>query len=229
MRALLLSIVLLSAAVPLSAATGRVYDLNTLDHPIASGLVTDICTQQKLKPQDCRVQNSSPGHLSVYADWKIHAQIVRMLADRDPRLPPSLTYQIVLVKAGSDGQPIASLAVAAHVKRALEGAQELLSLEAFEVIDQGLVHMSDSGSTRLKGSSSRPYLVFLSHRGAVTDAKGTHITLELEVGQAAGEAPAESLLTSVLTLEEGETVIAGTSALATGNAALLVILTSVEL
>ena len=85
MRALLLSIVLFSATAPLSAATGRVYDLNTLDHRIASGLVTDICTQQKLKPQDCRVQNSGPGHLSVYADSEIHDKsitIVRSAAER---------------------------------------------------------------------------------------------------------------------------------------------------
>ncbi|MDX1384077.1 MAG: hypothetical protein R3190_10570 [Thermoanaerobaculia bacterium] len=237
-RAPLVPILLVVAAVSIgsteaaAAAVGRTYKLYTLDHRIAAALIVDLCSEARAKPDECRVQGSDEHGIAVLATYEIHDRITRMLAERDIRLPASLTYQLVLVRARSagGGAGIGDLAVAAHVRKALEGARELLSLRSFELLDQGLVHISDSGSTRLKGPGGRRCVAFLSHRGAVTNDAGAHITLGLEIGtEASDDGPAQALLESVLTLQEGETVVAGTSSIVPGDSVLLVILTSLEL
>ena len=209
-----------------SEAYGRDYSLRTLDPRVAELLVTDLCDEFEKKTDGCRVQVAHGHKLSVFAPKEVHTLIVRMLVDRDLDASGSQSFQIHLVRASSDGgsSPIPG----GNIQKALEAVKELFHYKSFEILDQGLIRTTSEAQARLGNPKSGQYRVNLRQRSGVTGLDGAELTVELELVHEIPEGGAMQIMASRLTLKQGETIVAGSSRLATGDGTLLVLLTSLK-
>lgn len=217
---------LVAATGPLAAsdANGRTYSLHTLDYRVAETLVWEICDQNGGKSQNCRVQHAAPGGLNVHATQDVHAKIVRMLVERDERVPASLLFEIVLVRLVDNGGKRAEASLAPHQKRALEAIWEIFPGKRAEILDTGLIRTASEGQTRLGSDQGDSYDAALQLRSTVGGHDGLTFTVDLTIAQrhAGGDS---RILASSLSIGEGETVVAGSSRTG-GETAVVVLLTS---
>lgn len=199
------------------------FELQTLDHRYAAALVIDLCKSLHQRPADCKVQVMNRGMISVYASPEVHAEIVRMLAKEDP-LVQALGFRVILVRPGDAGSSRAT--TPPDIRRALAAVEELLGLSSTTIDDTGLIRTADSGSTRFAASRGESYDVELEIRDIVTRREGREVTVALELADAAGQRNASRLLSSVVTLRVGETIVAGTSRPRPEDRPLIVLLTA---
>ena len=78
----------------------------------------------------------------------------------------------------------------------------------------------------LGGPAVGRYQVQLRHRDTVTRMDSRELTVDLTLQQGLAKGGFTETLSSVLTLKEGETIVAGSSRLAADGGTLLVLLTS---
>ena len=224
LRLLALTLLLIAATRPAVAGeSGRAYSLHTLDYRIAEKLVWEICERNGGKSDKCRVQQSSPGGLNVFAPQAVHAQIVEMLAERDDLAPTSLLFEIVLVRLMENGGQAPS-PLAAHHQRALEAIWEIFPGKRAEILDTGLIRTATEGQTRMGSHDGESYDATLALRSTVGGEDGLTFTVELGIVHR-GSAGHSRLLASSLSIAEGETVVAGSSRTG-GESAIVVLLTS---
>lgn len=216
-----------AASLPARAETyARNFELQTLDHHYAASLVVDLCASRGQRPDSCKVQLMNRGMISVYASPAIHAEIVRLLAREDAPVT-ALGFRVILLRPGDGARPAPPKSP--EIRRALEAVEELLGLSSTEVEDTALISTTDRGVTRLAAADGSSYGVVLQLRSVVTRADGKEVTLELELSDAAVERDGPPLLSSVVTLRIGETIVAGTSRAAPRDRPLLVLLSALPL
>lgn len=202
----------------------RDYSLNSLDPRVAELLVWDLCAKYGQKASQCKVQMAQGRTLVAVAPDDVHSRIVRMLVERDAAVTESLGFEIVLVRAssGPEGKSVAE----ANIKQALDAVRELFPYTSFEIVDRGLIRTAAEGSTRLGSPAAGMYQVRLRHRDTVTRMDSRELTVDLTLLRPLPEGGVTETLSSVLTLKEGETIVAGSSRLAADGGTLLVLLTS---
>lgn len=230
-RALGAATLIVALAAPAAAgdAYGRVHQIHTLDSRVAESLVWDICKSSDSSGERCAVQQATPSSITVFGTDEVHAAVVRMLLEKDVRLPDALRFQVTLVEAAisNGGKPDK---LPANVERALAAVSELLPFKVFRILDTGLVTTTRVARTNFEDPEGNPYYVELRYRSALTRGSALELSVDIEVnGRKSGAMPeGEPLLSSVVTLDAGETVVAGTSRGAAGKA-LMVLLTALPL
>ena len=222
---LLIAVAIAAVAIPASASdrNGRSYNLHTLDYRVAESLVWEICDRNGGKSENCRVQHAGPHSMNVFASQEVHAQIARMLEERDLREPASLMFEIVLVRLVDNGSAVRT-GLAAHQAKALEAIKEIFPGKRAEIIDTGLISTVSEGQTRLGTDEDGLYYVTLRIRSTVGGRDGLEFTVELDIIREI-EGGESRVLASTLSLADGETVVAGSSRVR-GEEAMVVLLTS---
>lgn len=241
------AIVALSLAVglpmTLHASYQRVYELRALDRNTAESWIWDICEKHRSGDSaNCSLLTPPGNAITLVADAAVHADVTRMLAERDIPLPPQ-TFQLVLVTGtlaadGIDPQ------IPAASRAALEDLADLLPFRSFQLIDFAWLRTSQGGSVRLFGDGARFEATFRSHSEQERDRRIVQIPTfvlrsfaasdlaeasESETSETAPRAPGlpATLLETSLTMDVGETAVLGTSRLNGGKEALIVLLTAV--
>lgn len=212
LRTLLAALVLALAVTPPAAAdaTGRHYGLHTLSYRVAETLVWDICKSHGGIGAECQVQAASPANLTVRAPLAVHAQISEMLAKRDPTVPTSLLFEIVLVELVDNGDNRLDASPAPHQLRALEAIREVFPGKRAMILDTGLIRTKGGGQTQLANAKGDLHVAYLQLRSTVGGEDGLVFTVDLDLRYGASE-DARTILGSRLTIAEGETVVAGSS------------------
>lgn len=223
-RFLALALLLTAATRPAAAGeSARDYRLHTLDYRIAEKLVWDICEENGGKSDKCRVQQSTPSGLNVFAPQPVHALIVDMLAARDELAPTSLLFEIVLVRLVDNGGKTPP-PLAAHQQRALAAISEVFPGKRAEILDTGLIRTATEGQTRMGSDDGESYEAQLALRSTFGSDDGLTFSVDLSILHRGPEGWAR-LLASSLSIAEGETVVAGSSRTG-GESAIVVLLTS---
>ncbi len=222
LRLFLLSILIATA---LSAdSTGQSYRLSTLDHRLAALEVQEIC-ERVSSSRRCSVQTSTPGEIVVFGPEKAHAAIREMLAVEDLALPITFGFRVALLQEGSPG---ADSPEPPDIARAIEGVEEMLGLTDLTIGDVGVIQMADRGSLRLIDENDRLYDVEMLVSSVTTRHRVPEITLELAVRVLpdTGDDAGELVLSSVVTIKAGETIVAGSSRSKPHKEILVVLLTA---
>ena len=241
------------AAAAEEAVYDRVYRLTHLDPRVAETWVWQLCEERagirsgsatESTPL-CRVRSTEP--LVVFASDAVHAQVTRLLAEKDVDPRPSQTFQIVLVEASRAGSGYSDDLPAAS-RAALEDVEEFLPYDSFRAVDVGWLRTSRDGEITLGESDGQLYRVSLSYlarqqldgielsvRRFVIDLRGkpeiwppsppAEGNAALSVVTPA-PAPESHLLGTTLTMGVGETVVVGTSRSGDGEWALIAVLTA---
>ncbi len=210
-RLLLFFALLALAAMPSRAdSTGQSYRLSTLDHRLAAVEMQKICDDVAASRR-CMVQSSNPGEVVVFGPEKVHAAIREMLSREDLALPAAFGFRIALLRRGapepgSDADP-------PEIARAVEGVEEMLGITELRVEDIGVIRMADRGSLRMVDRDGSLYDVDLAVSSVRTRHRIPEITLELEVDllEEPDDSDGPTVLSSVVTVNAGETIVAGSS------------------
>jgi hypothetical protein len=221
----LTALTFLTVAPTLGDSTGQRYELATIDHRLAAAEVREIC-DRTATGRRCMVQVSSPGELIVFGPQKAHDAIQEMLDAEDLPLPTSVGFRIALVREGEEGD--AGGEDPAEIMRAMEAVEEMLGLERLCVDDIGLIQLAERGSLRLADGDGKLYDVALSVLSILSRHRKLEITLEIEVHDASGAVSEDStpIFSSVVTVSQGETIVAGSSRRKPANELFVMLLTS---
>lgn len=222
--ALLVLVLIAGAGAARAELYARNFELQTLEPRLAVTIASDVCRQLKKSQHNCKVIPLLPSSISVFAAPEVHDAVQRTLAEKDPPVPTSLGFRVILVRPGKAeraGQPTSP-----DIERALAAVEELLGYSARAIQDVGVIRTGGLGSTRLAGGDDELFEVELELRSVVTRRAGQELTVELRVREAARNVRHPVFLTSVVTLALGETVVAGTSRADPDEEPLLILLTS---
>jgi len=227
-RSPLVAAALAALAVTLSLPAGaetyaKTFELNTLDYQYAASLVVELCKSLHQRPSDCKVQVMNAGAISVWGTPAVHSEVIRLLADKDVPVR-ALGFRVILVLPGPEARPDTD--VSPEIRKALAAVREVLGVSSTAIEDTGLIWTTESGRTRLAADDGTAYDVRLEVRSVITRASAREVTVELELTESPAAPDKPPVLSSVVTLKLGETIVAGASRARPGNKPLIVLLTA---
>jgi hypothetical protein len=192
--------------------------------------IKDLCEVSSASTQDSRLK-----YLEVNADSPTHERIARALLKADAA-PPTQVFQAVLVAASNrPGGTAPDLSPGA--KKALADIRTLLPFKSYEQLDAVFLRTTERVDGHLAGRDGRRYGLTLRFRAGGEDGKqlfvdlfrfGEETTFPPEQGGKKGPPrnPSELISTS-FSLQQGETIVVGTSRSGDGDEALVLLLTAV--
>lgn len=215
------------------------YELRFLGPRAAETLAWDQCPADK---SACRVrvftdmqEKASVSKLEVYATVDVQERISRALAQQDIG-PKTQTFYVVLLAASpkAGGAP-ADLSPGA--RKALQDIQAFLPYKGYQVLDTALLRGTKSLTGRMVGRGGIGYVIELWFQQPGGPASKSLYIQSFEFREEAGRLPAagdaqpnirgpRELIKSSFTVQEGETLVVGTSRLDGGDDALVLLLTA---
>jgi hypothetical protein len=228
----------------------RGFRLHVVDLSVAETWIWELC--ERLRAENaCRVVEAIEGdepRLAIEGTDRVHAEVARLLAQRDSATPATRSFQVVLLQATKTGRTM-DPALGERSLAALRDVGDYLPFTGFRVLDTAILTTTRNGETRLTGPDGLEYEVGLSFRDTHTVEGPVIEVLQLRVrGEVVhesepparpGDAEAnqrpqprhksvENLLSTSLSMRPGETAVVGTSRLDGGDEALVVLLTALE-
>jgi hypothetical protein len=242
------------AATPLPSQEAPVFirqhDFLYLDATRVRALLEEMC--QKAPEGTCDVRGVRGGqrsYVEVAATETMHEQIALALRAADAPPTPH-RFQLVLLAADQSGAGLPQ-GLSPGVARALEDVGGFLPFTGYRLLDTGFVRATGQASLVLSGLEGRRYEAQIRFR---SDATGEHLMIDrltlfapshIQIGEpaptgdaegsasgtdpggsTAARAPGVGLLGTSFPIARGETVVAGTSRLHGGEAAIVVLLTA---
>jgi hypothetical protein len=111
------------------------------------------------------------------------------------------------------------------VTKALKDVQQFLPFKSYRVLDSTLIRGQRGGETRVSGLNGRVYNAFVQAASLPPGVAIRELLLRETYATSSGEEKSRNLLSSTFNMAPGETVVAGTSRLTSGEA-LVVVLTA---
>ncbi len=170
------------------------------------------------------------GIFEITASEEAHARIAAMLKEKDVP-PPTHDFQIVLLVGGSEAA--ASDTLPEEARKALDDTKRFLPFRSYRLLGSGLVRTAGESAIGLGGNEG--YEARFRFRSDPASDKPLmiqnfelvrHYVLDHPGGTATSDK--ETVLATSFAIEPGQTVVLGTSKLAGGDKALVVLLTAVK-
>lgn len=227
-----------TGADPVTATYGVRYEIRFLDLHAAEALAWEQCPAGK--KDRCKVtafsssEDNRPGTLEVQADSATHEKIAGTLA-REDATPRTQAFHLVLLAAGPKA-PATEPDLPEGARKALQDLRGFLPFKGYEVLDSTWIRTTRSASGRLVGRKGQGYDVELSFRKTGRlDSKELFVSSfrltedpSMPIALADGKPrPPRRLIITSFGLQEGETLVVGTSRLDGGDEALVLLLTAV--
>jgi hypothetical protein len=214
------------------------YEIRYIDLHTAEILAWDQCPpalKDRYQVSGMSTQDSRLKYLDVMADAATHERIARALGKADSA-PHTQIFQAVLL-AASDRPGGNAPALSAGAQKALADIRTLLPFKSYEQLDSVFLRTTERVDGHLAGRDGRRYGITLRFRSGGEDGKqlfvdlfrfGEESTFPPEQGGKKGPPrnPSELISTS-FSLQQGETIVVGTSRSADGDEALVLLLTAV--
>lgn len=214
------------------------YEIHYLDLHAAEALAWDQCPatiKDRCQVSGASTQDSRLKYLEVYADAPTHERIARALLKADAT-PHTQVFQAVLV-AASNHPGGAAPDLPPGAQKALADIRTLLPFKSYEQLDAVFLRTTERVDGHLAGRDGRRYGITLRFRSGGEDGKqlfvdifrfGEEATFPPEQGGKKGPPrnPSELISTS-FSLQQGETIVVGTSRSGDGDEALVLLLTAV--
>ena len=188
----------------------RTHELQSLDYRVAETLAWEICNDQ-LSDSDTACKIEAAEHkLVVLGPDQVHAEIVRMLADRDPATRAAQRFEVILLRTveapGSSPSEFPP-----HVRAALDGVRELMPATGFKILATGWVLTSGQGATRLVDGDGNRYIIQLHYRGRRIGLERTMLSLDVKATADNNNPNLRYLMETSISIDLGETVVVGSS------------------
>ena len=148
---------------------------------------------------------------------------------------PTYSFQVSLLQAdvaGNGGYE----GLSKNARKALEDLKDFLPFTSYQLLDFAWLRTSNRSSARIQGPGGRTYELTLQVAGHSSEESGklfisrfdlrdsSGVNLDVEAGPLIGS---KSLISTSFGMEEGETVVVGTSRLDSDRKALVVLLSAV--
>lgn len=242
-----LTMALLAVAPPAAAAgeeiAVRLYEVHYLSMNEAALLARQRCLE--LGGAECEYRVKGDGFFEFFASLPTHGAIQAVLAERD--IPPATQlFQVTLLIARE--APASRPALPDTAGRALDDLEDFLPFRNYTLLDTGIMRTADDVEIALGGEKG--YAARLRFRG--DPRRGAPLQVDFQLSQsfvrwvkpppeAAGgsnhASPAEdsqakevhrAIVETSFSIDQGETVVVGTSKLDGGAEALVVLLTAAK-
>lgn len=198
------------------------YDVRFLDVHAAETLAWDLCPDKNVcVVQGFRNGNNRGAVLNVRATPETHARLAKVLSERD--LPRTQSFQVVLLAAG--GKPNGGAPdLAPGAQKALDDLKQFLPYKSYRTLDTAWVRITqdDVAQARMAGLLGNTYKLAIRFRTGGPDGK--QLLIE---GFGLDEINDRNLIQTTFSMDVGETVVVGTSAVSGSQEALVALLTAV--